>query len=127
LGIACRCLAGHFGNEKTIETVEYKFYWPSLKRDVAKHVGRCHICQLAKQQKQNTSLYTPLPVPNCPWQDASMDFVLGLSKTLRKHDSILVVLDRFSKMAYFLSCSRTTDASRVAKIFFDGVVKLHGS
>ena len=42
-------LVGHFGNEKTIEAVEYQFYWPRLKRDVAKHVGRCHTCQLAKQ------------------------------------------------------------------------------
>jgi len=43
-------LTGHFGNEKTIEAVEYRFYWSSLKRDVAKHVSRCHISQLAKQQ-----------------------------------------------------------------------------
>jgi len=49
-----------------------------------------------------------------------------ISKTLRKHNSVLVFMDRFSKMAYFFSCSRTADASRVAKIFFDGVVKLHG-
>ena len=119
-------LAGHFGNEKTIEAVEYRFHWPSLKRDVAKFVGRCHVCQLAKQKKQNTGLYTPLPVPSCPWQDISMDFVLGLPKTARKHDSILVAVDRFSKMAHFLPCSRTLDASQVAKIFFDGVVKLHG-
>ena len=42
-------LAGHFENEKTIEAVEYKFYWPSWKLDVAKHVGKCYICQLAKQ------------------------------------------------------------------------------
>jgi len=58
-------LAGYFRNEKTIEAMEYRFYWSGLKRDVAKHVGRCYICQLAKQQKQHTSLYTPLPVPNC--------------------------------------------------------------
>jgi len=108
-----------------IEAVEYRFYWPRLKRDVAKHVGKCHTCQLTKQRKQNTGLYTSLSVPSCPWQDVSMDFVLGLPKTLRKHDSVLVVEDRFSKMAHFLSCSRTSDA-RVAKIFFDGIVKLHG-
>jgi len=113
-------LAGHFGNEKTIEAVEYMFYWPSLKHDVAKHVGKYHICQLAKQQKQNIGLYTPRP------ELSLARFVLGLPKTLRKYDFVLVIVDRFSKMAHFLPCSRTADAFRVAKIFFDGVVKLHG-
>jgi len=52
-------LAGHFGHNKTIEVVEYRFYWPSLKRDVAKLVGRCHTCQLAKQRKQNIVCIRP--------------------------------------------------------------------
>ena len=73
-------LAGHFRRNKTIEAVEHRFYWPSLKRDVARLVSQCRTCQLAKQRKQNTGLYTPLPVPNSPWQDVSMDFVLGLPK-----------------------------------------------
>jgi len=54
-----------------------------------------------------------------------MNFVLGLSKFLRKHDFVLVVVHHFFKMIHFLPCSRIADAYRVAKIFFDGV-KLHG-
>ena len=119
-------LSGHFGCDKTIEEVERQFYWPSLKRVVAKIFVQCHQCQLAKYCKQNTGLYTPLQVPHCPWDDISMDFVLGLPCTLRKFDSILVVVDWFSKMAHFLPCSKTSDASKVAKIFFDEIVKLYG-
>ncbi|PKU70505.1 hypothetical protein MA16_Dca027660 [Dendrobium catenatum] len=119
-------LAGHFGQAKTVAALENRFYWPTLKRDVGKLLRRCHTCQLAKQRKQNTGLYTPLPVPNCPWQDVSMDFVLEFPKTLRKHDSVCVAVDRFSKMAHFLPCAKTFDASRVAKLYFDEIVRLHG-
>jgi len=76
-------------------------------------------------ENKTLSLYS-LPVSNCPWQDISMDFVLGLPKTVRKHDSILVVVHRFFKMTHFLPCFKTSDASRIATIYFNEVVRLHG-
>jgi len=51
-----RGLARHFGRDKTVEEVERQFYWPSLKKDVAKIASTYNTCQLAKQKRQNTGL-----------------------------------------------------------------------
>ena len=105
--------------------MENLFYWPSLKKDVAELIRQCRTYQLAKQCKQNTDICTPLPVPDRPWQDVNIDFMLRLPKTIRKHDFIFVVVDHFSKMTYFLSCNKTSDAPRLPQIYIDRVVKLH--
>ena len=125
-GISSLGSVGHFRRDKTITAVEHQFYWSSLKRDVGNIVAQCRVCAFAKQVKKNAGLYTPLPVPMRPWDDVSMDFVLGQPRTVRHHDSIMVVVDRFSKMAHFVPCSKTSDVTRVAQLYFQEVVRLHG-
>ncbi|GKA30594.1 putative CCCH-type zinc finger family protein [Tanacetum coccineum] len=117
---------GHFGRDKSIALVERKYSWPKLKWDVTRHVERCEVCQQSKGVSTNAGLYTLLPVSSSHWIDVSMDFVLGLPCTQRRKDSIMVAVDRFSKMAHFISCRKTMDASNVADLYFKEVFRLHG-
>ncbi|KAG7564135.1 Reverse transcriptase domain [Arabidopsis suecica] len=119
-------LMGHFGVAKTLEIMKDHFHWPHMVRDVERICGRCVTCKKAKSKVQPNGLYTPLPIPSHPWTDISMDFVLGLPSTKTKKDSIFVVVDRFSKMAHFIACHKTDDASHVASLFFKEIVRLHG-
>ena len=119
-------LMGHFGVRKTLEILHEHFFWPRMRRDVIRICGRCITCRRAKSKVLPHGLYTPLPVPSEPWVDISMDFVLGLPRTKRGRDSIFVVVDRFSKMAHFIPCHKTDDATNIADLFFKEIVRLHG-
>lgn len=55
-----------------------------------------------------------------------IDFILRLPHTLRRHDSIMIVLVHFSKMTHFILFFKTSDASHVAHLYFNKVVHLHG-
>uniref|UniRef100_A0A2N9JAA8 Reverse transcriptase n=1 Tax=Fagus sylvatica TaxID=28930 RepID=A0A2N9JAA8_FAGSY len=119
-------LMGHFGVKKTLDILHEHFFWPKMKKDVNRICGRCITCRKAKSKVLPHGLYTPLPVPSEPWVDISMDFVLGLPRTKRGRDSIFVVVDRFSKMAHFIPCHKTDDATNIADLFFREIVRLHG-
>ena len=83
-------LMGHFGAKKTKAVLSTHFFWPRMRRDVLRFVARCTTCQKAKSRLNPHGLYMPLPISSVPWADISMDFVLGLPRTKRGSDSVLL-------------------------------------
>ena len=74
-----------------------------MKRDVSKFVTKCLVCQRVKVEHQVPSgLLLPTRIPEWKWDRITMDFVVGLPLTGRKHDSVWVIVDRLTKSTHFL-------------------------
>ena len=124
-------LVGHFGIDKTRELVGRKYYWPSLRKDVKNYVKGCDVCLASKavRHKPYGDLQS-LPVPTHRWKDLSMDFVTGLPLSAdwkgNSYDSILVIVDRLTKMVHYEPVKVTIDAPGLAEVIIDVVVRHHG-
>nr|GFB26415.1 reverse transcriptase [Tanacetum cinerariifolium] len=90
--------------------------------------ARCLICQQVKIEHQWASgLLQQLDIPVWKWDEISMDFVTGLPRTQRRHDTIWVVVDRLTKSAHFLPIRKDYSVSRLAEIFQQEIVRLHST
>jgi hypothetical protein len=90
---------------------------------VKKYVQTCDSCQRMKASNQKAAgALQPLPIPDRNWESVSMDLIVDLPVTARGHDSVIVFVDRLSKMTHFAPCSKSISIVDLATIF----VKLHG-
>ena len=92
-----------------------------MKQDVYSLCARFITYRQENSRVKPHGLYTPLPVPEQPWTDISMDFILGLPRSQNGKGNIFVVVDRFSEMTYFITCSKTNDATHIVYLFFKEV------
>lgn len=114
-------MGGHYGIDKTVEILKRKYHWPYLRRDVHEHVSRCPPCQLNKIRRHKPwGELVPLPVADTAWRHFSLDFVTDLPTSRdaqgNEYDSILVLVDRFSKYVRYLPVSKTITAQGVADL-----------
>jgi len=119
-------VAGHFGQENTIEIVTRDFYTTGLADWIRDYVQSCDECQHSKSPRHaKYGLLQPLEVPYAAWSSRSTDFITQLPESQGK-TQIMVVVDRFTKMAHVIGLHENATAKDVADTFLREVWKLHG-
>ena len=102
-------------------------YWLGMKKDVAGYLAQCLECEQIKVENQHPAeLLQPLPIPKWKWETISMDFIMGLPKSNKNNDSIMVVVDKLSKLAHFIPMQSTYRVVQIAHVFMQNIFKLHG-
>ena len=96
-------------------------------KDIARYVAKCPKCQQVKAEHLKPFGMTQIiEVPTWKWKATYMDFVVGLPRTRRKHDSIWVIVDRLTKSAHFILAKTTYRDEDYARLYIDEIVILHG-
>lgn len=119
-------LAGHPGRHRTFDLVARDFHWPGMRKQIYDFVDSCPFCQKVKvSRKKPGGLLKPLEIASRPWSSISMDFIVKLPLS-NGFDSVLVVVDRFTKMSHFFAVNKSINAASLARLILDNIVKLHG-
>jgi transposase InsO family protein len=123
---------GHPGVARTMELIARNYQFRKMKDKVSNFIKKCADCQ--KNKHSTHAPYgemQPMELPEKPWTDISMDFVTGLplSKdpaTGLTYDSILVIVDRFTKYALMIPFRRDYTAVQLAHVLKDRLIRDHG-
>ena len=117
--------SGHWGIDKTKELLERKFYWPSLVTDVREYVLSCQTCQnIAIPKHKPYGKLQSLPIPEGPWKEVSLDFITQLPSSYigtKEYNAILVIVDRYTKMAKFIPTTTDILAPKFAALFHKSI------
>ncbi|KAF8748003.1 hypothetical protein RHS01_11140 [Rhizoctonia solani] len=118
-------LAGHPGRQWTLELISRNYYWPGIRADTYWHVDSCKTCQRIRKPKYASIPPQPLELPTRPWQHVSYDMIVDLPKD-GNSDSILVIVDSFTKYVILIECSKKLKAPELADLFLRHVWKRYG-
>jgi hypothetical protein len=95
-----------------------------MNKLLREYVKSCDTCAWSKAPKHRPfRLLQPLPIPSQPWGSIAMNFITNLP-TIRAKNSILVVVDRLTKMAHFTPCSKSITAEETTQLILDGIVHI---
>ncbi len=119
--------AGHVGITKTIDLVTRTFVWKNMTKHIKEYVNTCIQCQLNKPTNQQPlGLLNPIQIPEQRWHTVTLDLITSLPRSKQGNDAIVVFVDKFSKLSHYVPTTTDITAPRLATLFIDNIVRLHG-
>ena len=110
--------AEHGGTAKMTELIQRKYYWPNMWETIKQYVKGCDVCQRTKVVRHAPyGLMKPNEAPDCPWKSISIDFIMDLPRS-EGSDAILIAIDRLTKMAHFIACTKDINARQSLRPIF---------
>ena len=93
--------------------------------DEERHIASCNTCQTVKPDQQAKAAPLHLnKIPEGPWQVISVDMMGPLPES-KGFNTILVVVDRFTKKLFFLPTNSTVTSKGIAMLYQDRVFLEH--
>ena len=97
-----------------------------MRADFEDYVTSCDICRRNKASRHKRyGRLSALETPDGPWTDIAMDFITALPKS-KGRTQIWVIVDRFTKMAHFITLPTNTEAALLVEVFLREIWRLHG-
>ncbi|WMV29209.1 hypothetical protein MTR67_022594 [Solanum verrucosum] len=117
----------HPGSTKMYCDLREVYWWNGMKKGIAEFVSKCPNCQQVKvEHRRSGGLAQRIELSEWKWEMINMDFITGLLRSRRQHDSIWVIIDRMTKSTHFLPVKTTNSAEDYAKLYIQEVVRIHG-
>ena len=119
-------VGAHSGQRDCWQRLKTLFYWPTMKLDVIRIIQARDTCQRFKSEHVHyPGLLQPLPVPHLAWTHVTMDFIQSLPES-QDYDTVMVVIDKLTKVGHFLVLAHQFIAKQVAQLFLDHIFRLRG-
>ena len=117
--------AGHFGIQRTFDTLRLKYFWPGMYRDVTNWVKSCEKCNRIKPASPSSrAMLQPLPVTHFS-ERWSMDLI-GMPESPRGNRWILTFIEYNTRYAEVFALPNA-QAETIARILVDEICFRYGA
>ena len=117
--------SAHPGIQRTITRVRRSFFWKGMLGDIRQFIENCPVCQREKSDRTVAKgKLTSTQIPETKWSEISIDFVTEFPLSANKRDTIIVTVDKATRMIQLAPCRKNITATGTAQLLWNTVIRV---